>query len=57
MFLYVCIIICAFISCAFTHFGLKNYEYDHSESMLIAKTINFSLFSLIVTLISIKFFA
>lgn len=56
MFLYVCTLLCAFVLCALAHFGIKNYEYDHSENMLVAKTINFSLFTLLATLISIKYF-
>jgi len=56
MFLFICIILCACISCAISHFGLKNYEYDHEESMLAAKIINFAILITIVTLLSVKYF-
>lgn len=55
MFLFIGIIICALLLWAFAHFGIKNYEYDHAESMLTAKLINHSVFILLTILLAVKF--
>jgi hypothetical protein len=56
MLLFIGMIFCSFILWAFSHFGIKNYEYDHEESMTIPKLINLLVFLFLLTLISLKHF-
>jgi multisubunit Na+/H+ antiporter MnhB subunit len=56
MILFIGMILCSLILWAFSHFGIKNYEYDHEESMLTAKIVNLIVFAILLTLISLKHF-
>ena len=53
---FIIMIICAFLLWLFSHFGIKNYEYDHSENMNIAKIINIIIFLILAILMCIKQF-
>jgi multisubunit Na+/H+ antiporter MnhB subunit len=55
MFTFIVMILCAFLLWLFSHFGIKNYEYDHSENMLTAKIINLVVFLILASLITINF--
>ena len=56
MFSFIIMMICAFLLWAFSHFGIKNYEYDHAENMNVAKIINIVVFLILVILLFIKQF-
>jgi len=56
MFSFICMLICATLLWALAYFGIKNYEYDRSESMLSIKILSIILYLIIVLLECVKYF-
>jgi hypothetical protein len=54
MLSFIGIVICALTLWAFAFFGIKNYEYDHSDNMLTAKIISGILALSIISLAAFK---